>query len=723
MSWRRLVRLTVAAVGLATAAAIVVLMRERPAPPDRGAMAPLDPDASLQTGGGADVRFRDDKRQAWIAFDAQTVFKDGRKVWKNARVTLQDGTVLEAGTAESIGESQRADGLGAELQLRDGARLTTAAGATLAGASAVYDHETGDASIPGAVTFSRGRVSGRGTGGEYGRETGTFRVLADVVVTLDSEPPGGRIEASARTMTFTAATRSMLFEGGARISRATDVLSADRATLFLSEDDEHFRMIELRNRARVAPAAGAAGGLPAMQAQDIDLTFHDGTQALSAAVLVGQAQLTPTTSDGAQSIDAPRIDLKTATDGQTLTDLDAGPSGVVVRLPAGGGMPARVIESATLAADGTEKSGLLSALFSGAVRFIERAAATKGRGASTREGRSGLLTLALDGRLNAVRTATFRQDVTFETRTGQTTTTASADVGVYEAASGRLELTPSTIKPGRLPRATDGEVTVNADARILVDLNTNNLEAHANVTTASTGKTKGPARGFFTAGESVLGAAAAFRRDSQTGALEYTGTAKAPAWLQQGEDSRVEAVTIVLNEETGDLTATGQVRSTVTLEGGPGVKGTSGKEPAPYLITAETMQYVEKQRAATYGGAPVVLQRRGGQQQETRSRSLVVTLARDDRRLERLDAAGEMAATIESGREAVGDRLVYDAAADLYTVTGRPAILRVRNEDGTCSRSRGLFVRFRLGGGHDWPMDQNPGGSQTGPYSCTEPLR
>jgi lipopolysaccharide export system protein LptA len=344
--------------------------------------------------------------------------------------------------------------------------------------------------------------------------------------------------------------------------------------------------------------------------------------------------------------------------------------------------------------------------------------------------------------LNAVKAATFSQDVTFESTSGQATTTAHADVGVYHAARGELVLTPFTTKPTRLPRVSDSEVTVDASARITVDLNTDALQAQDNVKTSSVGGKKGAARGFFTPGEPVRGAAASFRRDAKTRQLSYTAAPGAVAWLQQGDDSRVEGQTIVLDEQTGDMSAKGQVQSTVQLVTGPGgARGGATRStgaaagqtnapagpnaaPARYLITAEAMQYVEKQRAATYTGTPVVLQRLDGERHETRSSRLVVTLARDERRLEQLDATGEMRATLEAGREAIGDRLIYDAAADRYTISGRPAVIRSRNEDGTCSRARGLLVRFHAGdGGHEWPREANPGGHQSGPYSCTEPLR
>ncbi len=728
MTWQRTARLAVAAIGLATALAVVLLVRERPAEMEPGVTTPVDPGAVAQSGSGVDIRYRGQEQIGVIASDERKQFEDGRIVWTNARMTLKDGTVLEAGLAESIGKSTRGAGPGVEYRLRNGVRLRTGAGATLAGEAGSYSELTGEASIPGPVTFSRGRMAGRGTGGVYSREDDSLRVLADVVVTLQVDPPGKPVEATSATMTFTSATRSMLFDQKARITRESEVLSGDRAVLFLSDNDDHFRAIELRGHASVVPAAGAGTAIADMRANDIDLGFHDGGQALRQAALNGQARLVQSAAQGGQTIEAPRIDLTMAPDGQTLTDLRAGPTGVTVRLPAVEKTPARTIEAATLAAAGTDKSGLLNAVFTDAVRFTEQVPAAPGRAASERIGRSRILTLDLAGKLNALQTATFRQNVTFETTSANGTTSADADQGVYDAASGQLVLTPFTTKASRPPHVTDGDgATVDATARIVIHLNTNSIEARENVKTSS-GQRKGTARGFFTPGQPVRGSSAVFTRDNATKIVKYSGTAAAPAWVQQGSgDSRIEGHEIEMDEETGDVRASGRITSTVVFASSPVGRGAAASgapaapaAPARYDVVAETMSYVEKQRTATYTGAPVVLKRPTG---ETRSRRLVITLARDERRLERLEVFDEVTARLEGGGEAKGSRLLFEAATDRYTVRGSPVLVRTRDEAGTCSLARGQAVHFTgTGRNQDWPPAENPGGQITGPYSCTDPL-
>jgi lipopolysaccharide export system protein LptA len=458
--------------------------------------------------------------------------------------------------------------------------------------------------------------------------------------------------------------------------------------------------------------------MPDMQADDIDLSFHDGTQALRQAALNGRARMALTGTEGGQQIEAPRIDLKTALDGRTLTDLRAGPSGVVVRLPAATGAPDRTVTAATLAAAGSDKGGLLSATFTDSVVFTENLPAPPARAAARREGRSRWLLLDLDGKLSAVKKATFRQDVIFETKSQSGTTTGTADVGIYDAGAGQLTLTPNETRPSRRPRVTDADGSVDATTEITVDLNTDSLDARGSVTTLNTGKGKKPSRGFFTAGESIFGFSDTLRRDPNARTLRYGGSAKSPARLQQG-DTRIVGREIVVNEDTGDLQARGQIQSTVILETSAPARG--GKPGSSrYVIDAETLVYAEKSRTATYDGTPVVLQRPDGTVRATR---LVVTLAGDERRLQRLVATGTMTATLEGGREAKGDALTYDAAADRYSVSGSPVYLRTRAKDGTCTLSRGRQVHFvGTDGATDWKPEENKGQTDQAPFSCTEPL-
>src|SRR5690606_5864003 len=159
------------------------------------------------------------------------------------------------------------------------------------------------------------------------------------------------------SMTFNRATQALLLDGDARIEHERQTMSAERATLYMTEDREQFRVIELRTRARVVPKSGHEAEVPDMQARDIDLAFHEGTQALERGVLTGGSSLTIVEPGGPRSIEAIDVSFSTAADGRTLTHLEAHDR-VVVRTPAADAAPARTITSADLVASGQQGRGL-----------------------------------------------------------------------------------------------------------------------------------------------------------------------------------------------------------------------------------------------------------------------------------------------------------------------------------------------------------------------------
>jgi len=172
-----------------------------------------------------------------------------------------------------------------------------------------------------------------GSGGGY-----LDRVLADAKMHMQPDPAAaqgqsGAIEATAATLTFTRANKALLFETNAHITRDKDTMTADRATMYLSHDEQQFRVIELRGHSHVAPAPGQPSDTPDMQADDIDLGFYPGTQVLQQGILNGKAHMVLTSEAGQRSIEAPRITMGTVPDGKTLTRLDGGPGVTVAPEP------------------------------------------------------------------------------------------------------------------------------------------------------------------------------------------------------------------------------------------------------------------------------------------------------------------------------------------------------------------------------------------------------
>ncbi len=584
MRWQRIARRVVAVIGLGTAVAIYALSRERPVAERPGPSAERDPAATVAAGHGVQVRYRGSSKQFTLEYGAIRQYADGRQSWDDVRLSLEDGTTVSAKAGESRGQPG-ANGLPQSISLKDDVRVHTADGTDLQAATATYEPSSGVARMPGLVRFTRGPTTGSGTGATYERDSGTFHLLAGASVTTAPADGGSAIKASGDTMTFTRADRTLVFDDQVRIVRATDVMTADRASLQLSEDDTRFDLIELRGHSRVTPDPGAGAGTPDMRATDIDLTFHDGTQVLERALLRNQSRIVMAEGGGRRSIDAGDITVTMAGDGQTVTHLEASPQ-AVVRLPAGNGVPARIIRAASLAASGDDAHGLTSAVFTGGASFVETVPASAGRSAGQRSGTSRRLTMSLKGQLDAIDEAHFEHDVVF--KDGGVTGTGA--LGIYRATQGALTLEPAGGSPADVAHVDDGRVTVDAAESIEVDLDTENLHARREVKTVTAGEADGesgrPDTALFSDREPVYGFGAEFWYDHDAGKARYQGGTAGAARLQQG-DVRVAAAVVTVLETTNDVTAEGQVDATLALAG-PGAGGATA--PVRYRFEADALQ-------------------------------------------------------------------------------------------------------------------------------------
>jgi lipopolysaccharide export system protein LptA len=734
--WQRALRVVVALVGLGTAIALYVMTRNRPVNPHANASGTADPTATVQSGQGMTFRFKGNERESTIEYASGRQYDDGRAGWTGFHLVMSDGTDVRADLAETVGKASP-DDLPKELMLKGHVSLKTPEGVLVTAEQIHWIDATGQATIPGPMTFARGRMSGTGTGAVYERDTGVFRVLADAHMTTASAPgeTSGHVDATAQTMTFNRAGNALLFETHARIVHDTDVMSADRATLYLTPDHEQFRVIELRGSSRVQPAPGQTSSAPDMQAQDIDLAFYEGTQVLQRALLNGQATMVMIDGASRRAISGAMVMLTTAPDGKTVTHLE-GTDRVVVNTPAQNGAPQRTITAPSLVANGDDQHGLTSAQFTGGVRFVETTPGRGGRGGASRTGTSQVLNLKLKGQLDAIDEAEFQQNVRFE----DGDVVGDADVGIYLASKGQLTLKPFPQNARRVPRVTDGSVTVDASELIDVDLDTNDLHAKRDVKTVTVaqknGDTKKTSPGLFNDQDPIYGQAVEFWYQSESKRGHYVGTADARARLQQQpkaqpqqktsstDASSVVAVDIlVANDE--DLTAKGSVESVFFLTD---EKSETPATPTRYRVTAETLVYRDDARTATYTGAPVTMTSADG---TTSSQGLVLKLAAEERSLERLEATGDVHSKLASGRDAIMDVLIYESSTGRYTLRGLNGVAVILREQadkpGSCSIVKGAVGYFTHADQvPHFPGPENPGGEErterTG-AACTGELK
>ncbi len=743
MNWRTGVRVGVAVVGLGVATAVFIQSRNGPPPPALPADPPkLDPNVSLVGGATKIVQYKGGQPSVEVTASAQTNYTDGRARWENAiihglgdRTFTLHGAVVETRGPAVSGENP------VQLEITKRLKFEASDGLVVESDNGSYDDATGVMTMPGAVTYRRGRLSGTAIGATYERETDTIRLLDAAKADVAADATGkGAAQASARRMIILRGQHSLQMEDGARIVGDVQVLSARNATLGFSEDESVMKFLELVGDARVAPGAGAAAGQPSLEADKITMSFQPDGVTMQHATLTGRAVMTTTSAASTRTIRASWIDLFTGSDGRTLTALKARDK-VIVDIPATADRGGRAISAATLDATGDDKRGLTSARFEGAPCFQEdtapaargraafaadpaactpaaRAAARAGAGGTRRVGTATAIVLRLGGSLDAIEQADFLQNVLFDS--GRASATGYS--GLYDEKRGTLLLRPDPREPKRQPGVVTGDMTVSAN-EIDLQLETENLAARGVVGTRTAKKpATGQAAGaLFGGDEPVFGTADALDYVRASGKAIYTGGARTPARLTQGA-TVISAARLDFTESTSNLVATGQVDSQIVMTG-PAADPKAQARPQKYRVHADTFTYDDAKRTAVYEAPVVVLTTEDGNR--TEARKLTFELAKEARTLERMraeGAGGGVLATVSGGYEVRGDLLVYRADTDVYTVTGRPAMAKSAERGGRCELTVGTRLEMNRQTG-SFEVPGSPGGSSTAPIACSESLR
>ncbi len=144
-----------------------------------------------------------------------------------------------------------------------------------------------------------------------------------------------------------------------------------------------------------------------------------------------------------------------------------------------------------------------------------------------------------------------------------------------------------------------------------------------------------------------------------------------------------------------------------------------------YNVKSETLTYDDARRVAVYEAPLVTLTTEDGNR--TESRKLTFELAKESRTLDRMRAEGSnrgVFATLSGGYEAEGELLVYVADTDIYSITGKPAVVKsAPDKDAQCKRTESTNVEVnRKTGSVDIP-GRNQALSKTTAMSCSESIR
>ena len=646
-SWQRRARLVAAAVAIGGAAAAYWMTGTRRTPPPPPPLTDLAPAVTARVTGG-DAEQTSGRRQDFaLEFAEQVTYTDGRTVATGLRVTVRqrdDRTFLITSREGTIGSAQ------SSVRLTGDVVLTGHDGLVAKSDEASYADGEGVVRAPGPVTFERGKTHGAGVGFTFDKRRDVFSVLDRATAHIEGAGEAGTMDVSAGAFTDARRDRYLQLQRDAKVVRPGQTLAANDMLVYLLTDRDEPDAIELRGSASIAGGTGF-GSLRGMRGDTINIDYADDGRTVQHLTLAGSASITMAGTGGTtgQRLTAEWIDIALGADG-AITSL-VGRERLAVTLPAAGGTPARTIRAAELAGDGVAGAGLTGMRFSGGVDFRESA---PGSTDAARSARSSTLTLALSATGVAER-ATFGGDTTFEDGSLR----ATAAEARYFMADDRLVLVG---RPEAPPRVTDTGLEVQA-ADLAIALATNALAATGGVSSvmqpaasrAGTGAGRTPA---LLAGDQPLFAAAeALEYDSVGRRAVYRGHAR----LWQGATD-IRAAVVALDEQRGDLTASGGVTSTLAL-----VSGRPGAPARGTIARAQELTYDDAARTATYTtGAHM-----SGPEGDLSADRIALVLAAAGRTLERIEGYGSVVAHV-AARDAKGGRLTYHAADERYVLTGAP---------------------------------------------------
>ena len=663
--WQRVARFGLA-IGLIAFAAVVLLrVQQRVEPVAALVVDRLNPDAVIESTGVEHVRTAGGEENFALTGNRQQTFKDGSMRFfegMSLKVTeqLDRESFIVTGIEANMDNTQTEFTVSGDVQLTvsDGLIVRTGALAFARGQSLVT-------MIDGAVptTFNRSGLEASGRNPAYDRDRAITNLPEAALVRLTGDGDREAVDIQSARATLAHNDRYMRFEGGATVATGPLLLESENMTAHFGEEETALERIELRGLADIRSINPTAGGLRTMRADHMTLEFESTSRVLERALLAGAAAIELGGTDGTRGarISAVTMHATLAPDGGDVTALEAWDA-VRLQLPDTTDGARQDIRAGRLTPDGPPGSEMTAVRFEQDVVYQERRGGAGSAAATSRVIRADRLEAGVQEGLSALVAARFLGHVSFE----DDRRAATASEVVYDVTGGLVTL--NRVPDADLtPSVTDTTSRIEAGT-ITLALDGSMLEASGGVTSvltpegagddAAATSTSRQVPALLDEDQQVLVSATALRYDADVGQTTYSGQAH----LWQGATS-FEGDTLAINDQTGNLTASGNVRTRIQL-----VRlneSTQRTEVSSTRVEAGTVVYDNVERHAVYDTKALLRSDHGNLIADT----IEVFMAPDDRTLDRLEATGKVTLGLD-GRWATGDHLVYYEAEGRYEMEG-----------------------------------------------------
>jgi lipopolysaccharide export system protein LptA len=657
--WQKGLRAAIAMFGVGFAAVLFFTIRgsKISTAPPRG-VGRIDTSATAEATRGSVRSLTAQSEKYKIDFDHSLSYPDGRQklTGVHAFVPQRDGRDFKlTGKEAEVGPNQE------QFVIRGAVELTASDGLVAQTEEATFNRSEGIIRTPERFVFRRQRVSGSSMGMAFDQNRNIIWLMANAALKMAPEKRDGVMTTiDAGMASLARLDHYSRFEGGFKLVSGTRTLESDTATAYLTDDDAKVTSLEMRGNSRISGLGEGAGAVKGMQADDVNLEFADDGRTLLGATLSRNASVDMLdAAAGGRRITADWIDIRLSPDGSTVSALTARDH-MTLTLPASKDEPARVITAGSLASKGEPGKGLTSAKFVGDVVYAETRQAAAGPVVRRVTGKT--LDLLTQPGLGDIDEAKFAGSIRFD----EDQLRAAAATARYLVRKSAVELEGIDEATGRMPRVSDGQVTIDAK-KIDMTVDSRKIGAQGDVRSAMVAATtKGNAPGLHRAAmlkqdQPVYATADQLAYDGLKHQAVYTKDAR----LWQG-DTAISGDAITVDDAAGNLSSTGNVRSILMFEQTD--PKTKKVDRTPSISVSDAMTYEDAMRRMTYTANAHA----SGPQGDLHAEKIEMYLKSTGNELERVEAYTKVV-TLDASRYATGDRLTYFAEGARYVMSGAPA--------------------------------------------------